>query len=292
MIKIGDFSRISRVSVRMLRHYDQLGLFKPAYVDDKTGYRSYDIKQLPVIHRIVALKDMGFNTKEIQSMINRDISVDEIKEMLFKRKQDLQNDIAMAEIHLKSVENRLNQIDLYGTEPQYDVTIKDMPAISIVSIREVIPEIRDMSIYCYDMHKHVYDYLSEHKIAHNHEEVTMYHNNTYTTTDLDVEIGVAVRAEDVPTDLLDELEKYKSISPYVMSFRAIEPKDKVASLIYEGPINVMEAAVNELLNWIGRNDYSIAGPAYEYHLSGPVHNGKSTVPSVIIEFMIPITENK
>ncbi len=52
MLRIGYFSRISRVPVQTLRYYDKLGLFKPVHVDHWTGYRYYTLDQLPRLHRI------------------------------------------------------------------------------------------------------------------------------------------------------------------------------------------------------------------------------------------------
>ena len=60
MLKIGDFSKLSRVSVRMLRYYDEIGLLKPAEIDRFTDYRYYSEAQLPTVCRITALRDMGF----------------------------------------------------------------------------------------------------------------------------------------------------------------------------------------------------------------------------------------
>ena len=65
MLKIGDFSKLSRVSIRMLRHYDDIGLLKPAEIDEFTGYRYYREEQLFVIARITALKDVGFSLADI-----------------------------------------------------------------------------------------------------------------------------------------------------------------------------------------------------------------------------------
>ena len=65
MLKIGEFSKLSRVSIRMLRHYDDIGLLPPAEIDHFTGYRYYSPDQLPAIGRITALKDMGFQLADI-----------------------------------------------------------------------------------------------------------------------------------------------------------------------------------------------------------------------------------
>ena len=65
MLQIGEFSRLSRISVRMLRHYDQVGLLKPAEQDAQTGYRRYAVSQLAEANRITVLRDLGFPIREI-----------------------------------------------------------------------------------------------------------------------------------------------------------------------------------------------------------------------------------
>ena len=60
MLKIGIFSKLSRISVRMLRYYDEAGLLAPGEVDPSTGYRYYHERQLMEAGRIRALRGMGF----------------------------------------------------------------------------------------------------------------------------------------------------------------------------------------------------------------------------------------
>ena len=69
MLKIGEFSKLSRVSIRMLRHYDTIGLLKPMAIHPETGYRYYGEEQLPVAGRIAALKEMGFRLSEIAEIL-------------------------------------------------------------------------------------------------------------------------------------------------------------------------------------------------------------------------------
>lgn len=65
MFSIGEFARLGAVSIRALRHYDEIGLLPPAEVDPATGYRSYSAKQLRQLNRIVALKDIGLTLGQI-----------------------------------------------------------------------------------------------------------------------------------------------------------------------------------------------------------------------------------
>ena len=68
MLTIGEFSRLSRVTPRMLRHYDALGLLHPEVVG-KNGYRYYRQEQLSRLARIQWLKDCGFSLHEIGPLL-------------------------------------------------------------------------------------------------------------------------------------------------------------------------------------------------------------------------------
>ena len=61
MFTIGEFARHGRVSVRMLRHYDAIGLLRPACVDPASGYRFYQVSQLAELNRVIALKDLEWS---------------------------------------------------------------------------------------------------------------------------------------------------------------------------------------------------------------------------------------
>src|SRR6266545_2388046 len=78
MFSIGDFARHGRVSVRMLRHYDAIGLLRPAHVDRVTGYRSYEARQLSRLNRIVALKDLGFTLQQTRANLDDNVQIKRI----------------------------------------------------------------------------------------------------------------------------------------------------------------------------------------------------------------------
>src|SRR5689334_3117200 len=82
MFKIGDFSRLSRVTVKALRFYDEMGLLKPCQVDEFTGYRYYAADQLPRLHRILALKDLGFTLEQIRELLQKNVGPNELRTAL------------------------------------------------------------------------------------------------------------------------------------------------------------------------------------------------------------------
>ena len=82
MLKIGNFSRIAGVSVRLLHYYEELGLFSPAHIDADSGYRYYKTEQIMTLNKILALKDLGLTLQEIKRYVDEEISRDELKGML------------------------------------------------------------------------------------------------------------------------------------------------------------------------------------------------------------------
>ena len=82
MIKIGDFARLSQVSVVTLRYYDEMDLLKPVKIDTFTGYRFYSAVQLPRLNRILALKDLGFSLDQIKLMLADGLTLEQLRGML------------------------------------------------------------------------------------------------------------------------------------------------------------------------------------------------------------------
>ena len=72
MFRIGEFSKLTQVSIRMLRYYDEMGLLKPAEVDKWTGHRLYSVEQIPRLNKILYLRDSGLNVSEIALALTMD----------------------------------------------------------------------------------------------------------------------------------------------------------------------------------------------------------------------------
>ena len=134
MFSIGEFARHGRVSVRMLRHYDAVGLIRPAQVDPATGYRSYSAGQLSRLNRVVALKELGFTLLQVQSILDETVTAEQLHGMLRLRQAQLQSQIADDAARLAQVEIRLRLIEQEGTMPTQDITIKTIPAMRVAEL--------------------------------------------------------------------------------------------------------------------------------------------------------------
>ncbi|MEO1372766.1 MAG: MerR family transcriptional regulator [Cyanobacteria bacterium J06635_10] len=93
MYSIGEYSRIAQVSKRLLRYYDEIGLFQPIRIDAETGHRYYSASQLPELNRILALKELGLSLDQIRRFIKDDISPEEIQGMLLMKKAELEQQV-------------------------------------------------------------------------------------------------------------------------------------------------------------------------------------------------------
>lgn len=280
MFKISDFSRLGQVSPRMLRHYDQLGLLRPKQVDKWTGYRYYTIDQLGDLNRIVALKELGFTLEQIKDLLDAgdQLSPAALKGMLTLRQAEIERTLVEEQQRLKRVEARLRQIELEGQPSPYEVVAKAIPAVTVASISDIVPTMEEMGYFCHHLYETLYANLKHAGIMPLQPEITLYHNEDYTETDLQVEVSVPVQS------------KYLNV-PHNGSFAVhrLPAHDLAASLIYEGSYDEMTPAILSLLTWVGLNGHVPAGPLRELHLSGKAHpDGQHVVDSAVIEFQLPI----
>ncbi|EDY50159.1 conserved hypothetical protein [Streptomyces clavuligerus] len=137
MFTIGDFARHGRVSARMLRHYDALGLLRPARTDPCTGYRHYAADQLSRLNRIIALKDLGLTLEQVGRILEDRVGPEELRGMLVLRRAELEEAMARAAERLGQVEARLRSIESEGRMPIDEVIVKSLPAVRVAQLSGV-----------------------------------------------------------------------------------------------------------------------------------------------------------
>lgn len=290
MFKIGDFSRLAQVSVRMLRHYDKLGLLTPSHTDKFTGYRYYTIDQLPRLNRIVALNGLGLTLQDIADLLNESnaLPVEQLRGMLLLRQKELERELAEKHWQLASVEARLQQIEQENDPDPYEIVVKPLTALSIASIRLVSPTVEEVGYYCGALYARLYERLQEVGVSWQAPEVTFYHNDEYREHDIDMEVAVAV-AEDALTDkvLTDRVSAGVAVQSD-LTFRLAPACDLAAALTFECTFESVIGPIQSLLRWIGVHQHIAAGPLREVHLSGPAHQTNEEGALPVIELQVPI----
>lgn len=109
MFRIGDFSKMSKVTIKALRYYEKEGLIIPSYIDESNGYRYYESNQLLEISRIISLKQIGLSIDEIKRIIKNNESLDSILEI---KKEEIKNTINEYNYQLSKINYLLEEKDM------------------------------------------------------------------------------------------------------------------------------------------------------------------------------------
>src|SRR5688500_14996834 len=122
----------------MLRHYDEIGLLRPDSVDARTGYRGYSAAQLPRLNRIIALKELGFGLDEVARLLDAHISVDEMRVLLERRRNELEQRVRADQDRLMQIANRLRAIERDERFPLGDVVVRPVADTLMATLRSVV----------------------------------------------------------------------------------------------------------------------------------------------------------
>ncbi|HTU76606.1 MAG TPA: MerR family transcriptional regulator [Trebonia sp.] len=133
MFSIGEFAQLGGVSIRTLRHYDEIGLLRPAFVNPETGYRGYQAVQLRQLNRVIALKELGLSLTQARQLVDG-VTVEELQGMLLLRRAQLERELTERSHQLLGVEARLRFIAREDAMPADDIMEKTIPATGAVVI--------------------------------------------------------------------------------------------------------------------------------------------------------------
>lgn len=249
MFKIGEFSRLSRVSVRMLRHYDQLGLLTPSQTDPFTNYRYYSAEQLPRLNRILALRDLGFSLEQIAEMLDEAVSSEQLLGMLKLKRAEIDLAMQVEQERMARLEARIRQLDK-GTEAgTYDVILRDIEPELVATYREVAADD--------DRIQHMFDkvetYVARYEQARaDKPPFAIYYDAEYREKDIDAEVAIP---------LMYSIPEHDEIR-----IRKTSRLSNVACVVHSGNYSSLYQAYNALLDWIETNHYQMVGPIREVYI--------------------------
>jgi DNA-binding transcriptional MerR regulator len=253
MLRIGDFSRLTRVTIKTLRHYDEVGLLKPAAIDRFTGYRYYTLDQLPRLNRILVLKDLGLSLEQIAPLLDGD--ADELRGMLRIKRAELQQHIEDEQARLARIDMRLRQLE--GNMPDYEVMIKSTEPQQVLSVRRIVLTTNEI----HALLDEVRTALHQHRIKASGPWIAMYHHAGFRDHDLDLEVAVPV--ESVPSDRIALSDGWE------MSIRVIPALAMVVSVLLQGGYDQLGSAYQALDTYLHEHGHYYLGPAREIYLRGP-----------------------
>jgi DNA-binding transcriptional MerR regulator len=274
VFRIGEFSQIARVSGRLLRYYDSIGLLRPQRIDPETGYRYYSAGQLERLNRILALKDLGLSLDQVARMLDDKISAAEIRGMLALKKAELERNLAEEAVRLRHIESRLTQIEQHGLLGDYDVVVKSSPATPVLAMRAVYLSFDEVIATLRDIAQAVRTQVA----ATARESMVVVAHCDFDDENLDLEIGVTLsRAVNKPVRLPSGAQ---------LALTELPASDALATIVRTGPLYQSHLAFGRLGVWMEANSYQIAGPCREIFLDMPFQVPGD--PAVEIQF--PVTK--
>lgn len=251
MLKIGDFSKLARVSIRMLRHYDELGLLSPASIDAFTGYRYYSEEQLPVIARICALKDMGFGLSAISELLGCYDDPKALAKYLSLKQLELREDENDIKRRIQLLESAITRLERNDTVMKYDVITKVLPERYVASVRKIIPSYEQEGILWNIMMTETAPLNM--RPADNCYSLAIFHDEGYKESDVDVEIQGVVKGT------------YQNTEHVVFK---TEPAMEIASATFKGSYEQLTAVNQAVASWVKDNGYEFCEPMFcIYHVS-------------------------
>ena len=284
MFSIGDFDGLGRVSVRMLRHYDAIGLLRPAHVDPHSGYRYYTASQLRLLNRVLTLKDLGFSLQQVQLMIEEKVDVGELRGMLRLRRAELEAQVVRDRARLSQVDARLRMIETEGHMNTADVVLKTIPAVRVAMLSATAAGYDEPSSITENLsplYPRLMELMEKHGIAMTGAPIAYYQPAPTSPGDETITVHAAFPIGAVEADP-------------GLGFEVIDlpPIEQAATVLHHGSMSEAFRTGDKLANWIDENGYQPVGPGYarEIYLDCP----SDDIDTAVTEMQVAVrkaTEN-
>ncbi|WP_167958264.1 MerR family transcriptional regulator [Anaerosporobacter faecicola] len=255
MLRIGEFSRITGISIYMLRNYDKMGLMVPRYVDEESGYRYYGENQIPIANQIQVLKALGFGLKEIGEIQLEDAKENErptqkTEIFLLNKIQEKNDEINKIHEQIKQMKEAYEEI---RKQEQYalSVTIKEIPARKVICLRDHIHAFEEEGRLWEELNKYVQEKAI--RLAQPQYSYAITHRVNFRRMDIDVEVQLEVEkmGEDCKKVFFEEI-----------------PACEAATIAFEGVYSKFSEVNSYMRQWVYRNGYELAGKTFtRYYLS-------------------------
>jgi DNA-binding transcriptional MerR regulator len=271
MFKIGDFSRIARVSSRLLRFYDEIGLLVPAHADARTGYRYYAMAQLSQLNRILVLKELGFELDQVRDILNADIGPAELRNMLLLRRNDVEKKLVLETQRLRHIETRIAQLENEGAFSAEDVVVRPEPASRFLSLRRIVPSFDEARALIGQLRSLAQGALPK---GVPHRLVAVAHSPNFEVDEIDVEFGYAFAMDVECSPRGTELK-----------MRELEAVERMAVCVRIGLPEDSHLVTAKIGRFLAESGNSLAGPSREAFVEPP---RLERMQEAVVEMQFPI----
>lgn len=272
MLKIGDFSKLCKVTIKALRYYDELGILKPDYIDKSNGYRYYNIEKLKIASEIITYKELGLSLEQISYIILNNPEPGEIYKLLVRKRTEVNQIINSEEKKLLRINSVMTE--LKGAKIMNEIKLKSLPEVIVASMRVIIDEYNDLHNVVPQMAKK----LQKHGVVCKDPFYcfNIYHDGEHKETDIDVEICESVVTAKKDAD--------------GVIYKKIAKVETAACYYHKGPYSKLGKSYEELLIWIETNNYEMIDNPRESFIDGCWN--KENPEDWLTEIQIPVKKKQ
>lgn len=262
MLKIGDFSKLSHLTVKALRLYEKEGLLIPESTDEWTGYRFYETSQLEAAAKIKAYRQLGLSIDEIRDIM----SGADVKAVLSGKARALKAEKKSIDVRLSIISHILEDKDM-----KYQVTEKNIASATVYYAEATLKMYSDIMQFIPMCAQKCLELNPGMKCAEPHYEFCEYLDGEYRETDVRIRHNEAV-------------QNFGKESNFI-KFRRI-PETKVLSTFHKGGYDSIGEAYAYIIKYAEENGYRVTAPARECYIDG-IWN-KETPDEWLTEIQLPV----
>lgn len=268
MLKIGEFSALTGISIHMLRNYDKIGLLKPEKVDSMSGYRFYGEKQIVRANHIQVLKRLGFGLNEISEILTDNTLDERIKSFLNNKIKEKEEILSITERQIAQLRQALNELDKHNGFT-LSVSVKKLPARTVVSLRGVIREFNEEGLLWERLNGALM--TNGVKLADVQYSIARTHSVDFEKKLIDTEVFRVV--EQTGPDI--EGLRYSKM-----------PETEAAVVAFQGIYTRIGDINRYIYHWIVENGYRISGKAFNVYYISP--GNEQNPENYVTEICYPI----
>jgi len=270
MFNIGEFSKLAQVTTRQLRFYDELGLLVPERTD-ANGRRYYAASQLARLHRILALKDLGFSLEQVRGLLADHIPVEELRGMLRLRQAESERRAQDELRRHRAIGARLDHLERFDDDP-LSVILKRVPEVTWLRTRATVASLADAGA----LFEHVTATLGTRAFEKQGFFMAVVRSPGLLEEGVDVEAGRALRGP-VSEAAVREAPAFE--------VKALPAVEDTACVVHQGSHDRLLLAYGMLGRWLEREGYRIDGPTREVLLQVPRETDGS---DAVTEVQLPV----
>lgn len=251
MLKIGEFSALTGISIHMLRNYDKIGLLKPEQVDSMTGYRFYGEKQIVRANHIQVLKSLSFGLNEISEILLDNTMDDRIRTFLESKIREKEENLSITEKQIAQMRQALNELDAQN-EYTLSISIKKLPARRVVGLRDIIREFSEEGLLWERLDRACR--TNGVRLADAPYCMSITHSVDFERKCIDTEVFRVI----------------EQAGPDIEGLRFSEmPETEAAVVAFQGIYSRIGEINRYIYHWIVENGYRISGKAFNVYYISP-----------------------